>query len=391
MAGESARDYARTQHEKAARHKRTAERYERGAAGELATAEALDPLRAQGWVVRHDVAWPARPRANIDHIAIGAGGVFVIDSKNWSGEVVVRDGALLQNGRSRERTVEAAAEAARAVSDALGGVPVTAVLCFNGDAALEGSARGVLVCSTGNVARLLTTRPPTLHADDVDRFARQAIVALPPATGPRSGKRDKPQAVTTTDTTTPTRRVVLRRTSRRRARSALIRLAVALVGLGALAVFAPGIGGKLTNLFTKGLAADETSVGEAVEVAGAGTRPDLSVKVASIDEVGKAAGRKPPQGHRLVAVRLRFENTGATRWVARRSPDISIETSDGRTFDADPRFSANAGGGAFPGKPQVKPGKALAGRAVVALPTNAKTKAVAVTLDATSGTIRWVE
>lgn len=393
MAGESARDYARTQHEKAARHKRTAKRYERGAAGELATAEALDPLRAQGWVVRHDVAWPARPRANIDHIAIGPGGVFVIDSKNWSGEVAVREGALLQNGRSRDRTVEAAAEAARAVSDALGGAPVTAVLCFTGDAALEGSARDVLVCSTGNVARLLSTRPPTLHANAVDRFARQAIVALPPATGPRSGKRGKPKPKTATkaDETTTRRRVVLRRTSRRRARSALIRVAILLVGLGALAVFAPGIGEKLTDLFTKGLTSDETSVGETVKVAGAGTRPDLSVKVASIDEVKKPPGKKPPEGDRLVAVRLRFENTGATRWVARRAPDISIETSDGRSYDADPRFSANAGGGPFVGKPQVKPGKSLTGRAIVVLPLDAKTKAVTVTLDATSGTIRWVQ
>lgn len=104
MAGESAREHARSQFDKAARHKRVAERYERGADGEHATAEALAPLEAQGWVARHDVAWPARPRANIDHVVIGPGGVYVIDSKNWSGDVEVRDQVLRQNGYSREST-----------------------------------------------------------------------------------------------------------------------------------------------------------------------------------------------------------------------------------------------------------------------------------------------
>ncbi|KQZ67111.1 nuclease-related domain-containing protein [Nocardioides sp. Root151] len=344
MAGESARDQARQQHEKAARHKQTAERYERGADGELATAEVLEPLEAQGWVVRHDVAWPGRPRANIDHVAIGPGGVYVIDSKNWSGDVVVRDRGLRQKGRSRESTVEAAAEAARAVSEALGGVPVTDVLCFTGDAALEGWVDDVLVCSTGNVAELLTTRPPTLHDEAVERFVRRAIIALPATTEPRG---TLPKSVADALEGTPTRRVVLRRSSTRRLRTALVGGAITLGFIGAMAFVAPRIAPTLMDVFTSGMESAEVKVGESVDLEGAGSRPDLSLTVKSVDDVAKAGGKKPAKGERLVAVRLRIENTGSTRWVAGRGPDISVETTDGRTYDAAPRFSTNPGGEVF--------------------------------------------
>jgi hypothetical protein len=43
MAGDSARDFARRQREKAARLERSAENWERGADGEAATAAALTP------------------------------------------------------------------------------------------------------------------------------------------------------------------------------------------------------------------------------------------------------------------------------------------------------------------------------------------------------------
>jgi hypothetical protein len=54
--------------------------WRRGAAGERRTARLLDPLQWHGWVVLHDLAVPGS-RANVDHLVIGPGGVFVIDSK----------------------------------------------------------------------------------------------------------------------------------------------------------------------------------------------------------------------------------------------------------------------------------------------------------------------
>jgi hypothetical protein len=90
--------------------------WRQGAEGERQTAAILAQLEATGWVVLHDLHWPGRPFANIDHIAIGPTGIFVIDSKNWSGKVEVRNGVLRQNGYARTSECEGVASAAAAVS-----------------------------------------------------------------------------------------------------------------------------------------------------------------------------------------------------------------------------------------------------------------------------------
>jgi Nuclease-related domain len=57
--------------------------WRRGAAGERRTARLLGQLERHGWAVLHDLALPGS-RANLDHLAIGPGGVFVIDSNYYS-------------------------------------------------------------------------------------------------------------------------------------------------------------------------------------------------------------------------------------------------------------------------------------------------------------------
>src|SRR5688500_611754 len=104
MAGESARERAERTREKAERLERGGDSWERGAEGESATARVLAALPPD-WVVLHDLRWPGRRFANIDHLVIGPGGVFVVDSKNWTGRVAVDGGVLRQNGRSREKAV----------------------------------------------------------------------------------------------------------------------------------------------------------------------------------------------------------------------------------------------------------------------------------------------
>lgn len=173
MAGESARQVAQRQREKAARLQRSAELWERGAAGEEATAAALHALPASEWTVFHDVRWPGRKLANVDHVVVGPGGVFVIDSKNWSGRIEVRDGVLRQNGCHREPAVASAAEAAIAVSllaprlEPRWAMPV---LCFIREEPIVGWARDVMICSSANVVEMLLSRPVVLSAE-----ARQRI------------------------------------------------------------------------------------------------------------------------------------------------------------------------------------------------------------------------
>ncbi|MEN8707227.1 MAG: nuclease-related domain-containing protein [Nocardioides marinisabuli] len=219
VAGESARDVAKRQREKAERLMRAAELYERGADGEEATAQALDALPEDQWTVFHDVRWPGRKLANVDHVVVGPGGVFVIDTKNWSGRVEVRDKILRQNGYQRETAVSSAAEAAIAVSlvipDLSQGLAVP-VLCFARDESISGWARDVMVCSTSNIAGMLTSRPPVLDQttrehiclglelslsaarDQVAESKRSSVTVksggavMPPRPGPRSPHRGSP-------------------------------------------------------------------------------------------------------------------------------------------------------------------------------------------------------
>jgi hypothetical protein len=56
--------------------------YQRGAWGEQRTAKAVEPLLARGWVVLHDLK---RHKSNVDHVIVGPGGVFILDTKNNAG------------------------------------------------------------------------------------------------------------------------------------------------------------------------------------------------------------------------------------------------------------------------------------------------------------------
>jgi hypothetical protein len=66
--------------------------------GERRTARLLDPLERHGWAVLHDLALPSS-RANIDHLVIGPGGVFVIDSKQYRGRLQLDSSGRLWYGR----------------------------------------------------------------------------------------------------------------------------------------------------------------------------------------------------------------------------------------------------------------------------------------------------
>jgi hypothetical protein len=72
--------------------------WRRGAAGERRTARLLSQLERQGWAVLHDLVVPGS-RANLDHLVIGPGGVFVIDSKQYRGRLQLDPTGRLWHGR----------------------------------------------------------------------------------------------------------------------------------------------------------------------------------------------------------------------------------------------------------------------------------------------------
>ncbi|WP_232676234.1 nuclease-related domain-containing protein [Nocardioides sp. R-C-SC26] len=187
MAGKSARDQAQRRRTAAERELRRAELWERGAVGEETTAAALALLPPDEWTTFHDLRWPGRQRANIDHVVVGPPGVFVIDTKNWSGPIVVRDGVLRQRGRSRDRSVAGVVDAARAVAAVLrggGDQSVLPVLCFVGDAPPPGWVREVMIADSATLVEMLRSRPARLSPErlreiclELDAVTRTALAA----------------------------------------------------------------------------------------------------------------------------------------------------------------------------------------------------------------------
>jgi hypothetical protein len=69
-----------------------------GARGERATARRLRRLEHHGYVVLHDLQVPGS-HANLDHLAVGPAGVFVIDSKYYRGALQLGVDGMLWYGR----------------------------------------------------------------------------------------------------------------------------------------------------------------------------------------------------------------------------------------------------------------------------------------------------
>jgi nuclease-like protein len=112
-------------------------RWATGARGEEMVAEAL-ARRCPDVPLLHDRRMP-RSRANIDHIAVAASGVYVIDAKRYRGKIEVRRplfGApkLMIAGRDNTKLVDGLAKQVASVEAALADlapeVPVHGCFCF---------------------------------------------------------------------------------------------------------------------------------------------------------------------------------------------------------------------------------------------------------------------
>jgi hypothetical protein len=105
--------------------------WQRGAQGERRTARLLDRLTRDGFVAFHDLAVPGSP-ANVDHLVIGPTGVFVIDSKQWTGSVHQgADGLVWHNHYRLDRTLETVRWEAERLGRLLG-TRTAAVVCVHG-------------------------------------------------------------------------------------------------------------------------------------------------------------------------------------------------------------------------------------------------------------------
>jgi hypothetical protein len=155
--------------------------WQRGARGERQTARLLDRLGRDGYQVFHDLAMPGSP-ANVDHLVVGPSGVFVIDSKLWTGSVQQSaDGLLWHNHYRLDRVLATIRWQALTLGQLLG-IPVAPLLCVH-DAHVQGGglrARGVAIVPA-TLLRSALGYEQVLADADVELYAATAKARLRPA------------------------------------------------------------------------------------------------------------------------------------------------------------------------------------------------------------------
>lgn len=157
--------------------------------GERMTAEELEPLREKGWKIFHDVPVERGGyECNIDHVAVGPGGVFAIETK------MRRKGRARPGRKDHEVFYDGEtlswpwAEDAYGIPQALNNardlrewleqltgihVEVTAVLTFPGWFVVERKRGPVRVVPVSFLPHLLAAKADVLAPKQIDIFARQ--------------------------------------------------------------------------------------------------------------------------------------------------------------------------------------------------------------------------
>jgi len=154
-----------------------------GSQGERTVAAALVGAEPFGWTMLHDLPWPGRQRANIDHLAVGPGGIVVIDSKNWTATAGVRGGVLRVDGRAKRAEVSALAAQLGAVAPMLEAKhrdALRAVLCVSHqDLTPQDVGQGVTALGASSLVTHLTSLPAVLSPQDVRAVAKRLRAGLP--------------------------------------------------------------------------------------------------------------------------------------------------------------------------------------------------------------------
>lgn len=126
----------------------------RGARAEQAVGETLNELRREGWTVLHDIE--QRGEGNIDHIASGPGGIYLVETK--------------ARAYQDARLTKAKRQAAKLHADV--GVWVTPVVCLHERRGKPFKTRGVWVVPRGELLEWLRVqRNPPVPFEQLAQFA----------------------------------------------------------------------------------------------------------------------------------------------------------------------------------------------------------------------------
>ena len=144
-------------------------------------AISLAILARYGWTGLHGVRWPGAVDETVSHIAIGPGGVVVVDEKNWQGSVTMQDGVLRHGGYRCKRDIEQLMSSCATVTSLL--APghrrsVTGVLCVTTRDLLAEPTEGVHVVGRLHLASLLVDLPHRLSPLEVADITRELTARL---------------------------------------------------------------------------------------------------------------------------------------------------------------------------------------------------------------------
>lgn len=149
---------------------------------------ALSGLDRRDWAVLGDLRWPGRSFPNVDFVAIGPAGVFVVDTVDEPGPARIRNDRLRIEDRPQDGRVLATATAARTIAEWL---PteyrdrVHPVVCLRRRERFTGTTRGVMVCSTPTLTATLTSPEAWLEPQHVAHVSDLVRRRLGSATDPR--------------------------------------------------------------------------------------------------------------------------------------------------------------------------------------------------------------
>lgn len=150
------------------------DRHDRGASGEEHVGGLLNGLPRAQWRVVHDVSFG---RGDIDHVAIGPPGVFVVETKSHPGPIKVDrvHGAQLRQARAQRALVQRALDA-----------EVEALLVFSRAWVDRPLARrkGVRVLPARMLSGYLCSLPQSLDEEAIDRVHAALLDAVADAATP---------------------------------------------------------------------------------------------------------------------------------------------------------------------------------------------------------------
>lgn len=161
-----------------------------GFIGERYVAERLDPLKAAGWFLFHDVPFDgAAGKFNIDHVAVGPRGVWVVETKTRRKgkakpgrkphEVEFDGRQVIWPWCEETDSLQQATDNARSLGDWLKTMtgktyPVSAVLAIPGYSVIERAIKPIRVANPKNLSDVLTAPiNPVLPREDIGLIRRQ--------------------------------------------------------------------------------------------------------------------------------------------------------------------------------------------------------------------------